>query len=76
MVRLLDADPADVAVFGSGGAIDVAGEAKLDLVDFPGIWDDIGDLDVSFDVFVFGDEQEFALCFVLLILGLILGTIF
>ena len=55
MVHLFYADAADVAVAGPGGAVDVAGHAELDLVDFLGVGDDVGDLNVALDVLVLGD---------------------
>lgn len=41
MIHLLDADSADITVFGPRGSVDVAGEAKFYLADFSGIRDDI-----------------------------------
>ena len=76
MVHLLDADPANVAVAGSGGPVDVAGQAELDPADLEGLGDDVADLDVAPDVLVLGDSQVLAVGFVLFVLGRMGGTIF
>ena len=46
MIHSFDADSADVAVAGSGGPIDVAGETEFKSNDSDSFWNDIADLNM------------------------------
>ena len=76
VVHLLDADSADVAVAGSGRAVDVAGQAELHPADLQGFGNDVADLYVTLDVLVFGYGEVLAVSLVLFILSGESGTIF
>jgi hypothetical protein len=76
VVHLLDADSADVAVAGSGRAVDVAGEAELHPADLQGFGNDVADLYVALDVLILGYGEVLAVSLVLFILGGGSGTIF
>lgn len=76
MVHPFNANSADVAVAGPGRAVDIAGEAELYPVDFERLGEDVRDLNVRLDVLVFGDEEEFFINFVFLVLYLSKGYYF